>query len=1226
MEFRVLGPLVVHVGGRLVELGGAKHRMLLALFLLRANEPISFDYLIDVLWGQAPPERARNSLHVHVSRLRKALPAGRITTSHSTYSIAVRPEELDLGRFRALANEARRSRGEGNASGASELLSEALALWRGSPLPELAGNLVFRGEIASLEEERLSAIESQIDADLELGRHSELVPELESLVAAHPLRERLVAQLMLALYRCGRQAEALEAYRSARRDLVEELGLEPGRLLNDLQQGILVHDPTLEPPRLARQTLAGRPSRRRVTLLLAGLSLPSRLDPEVAARVLARGRAAVRDVLARHGAVAEEPLGDAVVGVFGLPAVHEDDALRALRAAAELPQALSQTQLGLRVAIDAGEALVTADRLTDDQIAGWMMQLKEAACDNEVVIGEGARRLVGGAVELCESGVAGAWTVVGFDLTAELIERRFDAPLVGRDAEVERLREAFTWVVGTRSSHLLTVLGPAGIGKSRLARELCDIVSSEAAVLVGRCLAYGSGAFFPLAEVTKQAAGDTSPAALERLLEGVDDARLVVDQLTAALGTGERTSAEDAFWAFRRLFAALAQERPLVLVLEDLHWAEERLLDFVEELVERGDESPILVLCLARPELLDERPSWGGGRLDAESIRLDPLSASSSEALIELLEQDVSEEARLDILERAEGNPLFIEQMVALYAEDPDAAKEGVPPSLHAVLAARLDRLAADERALLERASVVGLEFPLEGVANLSPEADRAAIPDVIGRLVRKELIRRAETEIRGEDQFRFRHILIRDTAYDSVLKSTRAELHERFARWLPEGPAGEVEEIVGYHLERAFELRRELDPDAAGLKQLATEAGERLATAGRIELARSDMKAAIDLLSRGLKLLPLDAPARGDVLAELAYAFRLTGRWTLSQQYLDEGFAVADQRRDDALSAYLCVSQLQLRLHTEQHFTIDDFILEGSRALKSLEPHAPGTYAARVRTALAWPHALRGQSGIAERLITDVPAERGLLLQAKKLLPSLWLYGPTPVSSAIAECRALLAELPPPRTVASCYRCLAALEAMSGRFDEARALLEKDQLILNELGLVVLAAAACSVRGTVELLAGDPVSAERVLRAGTARLAGLGTAIHLSPVAALLARALYEQRKDGEAWSTTDVAARGPNHEVDARVSWRAIRAKLLAQQGRGPEAKRLVDEAVTIATTTDSPDLQGDAAAYRADVLLLTGDRGGARDALQSALELYEEKGNVVSATRARARLESF
>jgi DNA-binding SARP family transcriptional activator/tetratricopeptide (TPR) repeat protein len=1223
MEFRVLGPLAVHVGGRVVELGGLKQRMLLALLLIRANEPVGFDYLIDALWESSPPARARNTLQVYVSRLRKVLEWDRITTSHGGYSLVVESGELDLGRFRALVEEGRDVLADGDPSAASDLLTQALSLWHGSPLPEFCESRVFAVEIARLEEERLAALEDRIAADLDLRRHSEVVPELDALVTRHPLRERFVAQLMLALYRSGRQAEALETYRAARRRLVEGLGLDPGAALNELHQQILVQDPTLEPVGRPRPP-ASRPSRRRLTLLLAGLSLPGRADPEVAARILTRAREAVRDVLRQHEVVVEEPLGDIVVGAFGLPASHEHDPLHALRVAGELPRVLAESEVSLRIAIDTGNVLATDDRLVDDQIAGWMMQLKEAAREGDVVLGEGTRRLVGGAVELQESRTPGAWKVVSFDPSAEAIERRFDVPLVGRDAEIARLREAFAWVGDTRSAHLLTVLGAAGIGKSRLALEFANVLAADARVLVGRCLEYGSGAFWPLAEMVRSAAGETTRVALERLLSDVDDSRLVVDQLTAALGREQGASAEDAFWAFRRLFAALARDRPLVLVFEDLHWAEERLLDFVEELVEWGEGASILVLCLARPELLDERPSWGGGRLDAESIRLDPLSASGSEALIESLDQQLSEEARRSILGRAEGNPLFIEQMVALFEEDPDMAKEAVPPSIQAVLAARLDRLAPDERAVLERASVIGLEFSIDAVANLSVEAERADVGDIIRRLVRKELVRPALPEIPG-GEFRFRHILIRDTAYGSVLKETRAELHEQFAAWLEQTVglrATEVEEVLGYHLEQAYLYRRELDASDDCLPELAARAGELLAAAGRRARARSDMRAATGLLSRALALLPTHHRIRGDLFADLAAAFRLSGQWPLALKSLEEGRAAALAHGDRALHASLVVDHLQHRMHTEPDLTVEDLLMLGSRALHSLTTLKDQQRAGRVLGFLAWCYALSGRAEEAERMVTAVSRmtardDPG----ASNLLPSLWLYGPLPVQQAATRCEALMERDSSPRTVASCLRCLAVLKAMVGRFDDARSLAIQAEALVSELGLEVIAAASSTILGTIELLKGDAASSEEILRNGFERLSSLGETMYSSELGVQLARALYAQQRDEEAWQVIQVGARATVSDVAVPVYKAGIRAKLLARRGVRDESIQLAHEAIEIAERTDFIDLQGDALMDLAEVLRFIDDFEKAHESASAALDLYHQKGNLVSARRARA-----
>jgi DNA-binding SARP family transcriptional activator len=837
VEFALLGPLVVHHGGHAVALAGAKERGVLAFLLLRANEVVPAERLIDALWPDDPPSTARNSLQVRISHLRKVLGADRIETVRNGYKLIVSRRELDLLRFRRLVSDARQARDDGDVLGAAERLADGLALWRGGVLPEFSSNPEFRTEIGSVEDERLRAFEAWADAELDLGRAGELVPELEAAVAANPLRERLMGQLMLALYRAGRQAEALELYSGARRRLVDELGLEPGPMLADLHQRILAQDAELIPA--PPPTKPSAPSRRNLTIVLGVVAAPDG-DPEVVERSLADARRRARSVLEEQDAVVSETSAT-LVAAFGIPAAREDDPHRALRAAEEL------AEQGLRVGVDTGVALAVDSELVDARFVARLNGLIESAGSGDVILGAGARAALGDAVEVSGS------RLVSFDPDAEPIARHYDAPLIGRDPEFERLRGSFDWTVRNRRSHLVTVLGPAGIGKSRLARELTATVAGQATILNGRCLAYGSSAFWPLAEMVKQAAGDTRPTDLLQLLEGLEDRGAVVDQLAAALGTGSGMSAEDAFWAFRKLFGALAADRPLVLAFEDLHWAEERLLDFIEELVERSEGVPILVLCLARPDLLDQRPSWGGGKLDAESTQLGPLSEASSEELIRILGGSVSDDARLRIAMRAEGNPLFIEQLVALASDEPEAPADAIPFSIHAVLAARIDRLAQEERELLGCASIIGLEFSLSGVAPLSSEdVSDEALSAMARRLVRKDLLRPAGPEICGRGDYRFRHILIRDVVYGTVLKATRAELHERFARWLErdlQERADEVDEIIGYHLERSYELRKELDPAADGLDALAEEAGERLAVAGRRQLDRSDMHAATELL-----------------------------------------------------------------------------------------------------------------------------------------------------------------------------------------------------------------------------------------------------------------------------------------------------------------------------------------------------------------------------------------
>ena len=1196
-------------------LAGAKERGVLAYLLLRANDVVPAERLIDALWPDDPPATARNSLQVRISHLRRVLGADRIETVRNGYRLNVSVGELDLLRFRSLVADARRARTEGDPTAAAQKLSDARALWRGQVLPEFCENAVFRLEVRPVEEERLMAFEAWADVELELGRADELLPELQAAVANNPLRERLMGQLMLALYHAGRQAEALEAFGEARRRLVDDLGLEPGPLLTDLQHRILVQDPELGPHRTAPPRSVKTPSRRNLTVAVVSLLVSNDLDPEVGVRRLDEARTRATATLREFGAVISTFSGG-IVAVFGLPATREDDPLRAVEVLVSLADGGE-----VKVAFDCGIALANDDELLDDRLVAELRALADAAQPGEVVVGDGARLVLGDAVELRDS------VVVSFDPSVEPIPRNLDAPLIGREHDFERLREALEWSIKNHRTHLVTLLGPAGIGKSRLARELVSSVVDDTTVLTGRCLPYGGGAFWPLAEMARQAAGDTTPEALLSLLGGVDERRPIVDQLAASLGTGSGMRAEDAFWAFRRFFAAVAAERPLVLLFEDLHWSEERLLDFIEELVERGDESPILALCLARPDLLEKRESWGAGRLDAESIQLTPLSKVSSEELIRTLAQSAPEDARARILTRAEGNPLFIEQLVAFAEDDPGAPPDVIPASIHAVLSARVDRLPPGERAFLERASIVGLEFSLGDVAALSggmtPKEDDSA---VARQLVRKELLRPAKSEKRPAGDYEFRHILIRDVIYGSVLKSTRAELHELFARWLEpelEERANEVEEIIGYHLERSFELRQELNPGAKEINELADEAGRRLAAAGRRHVNRSDMLAAIDLLERAKLLLTRDSPERGDVLAALATVYQNAGDLSGARNYWREVSALAESRCDTDLAALVRIAGLALRLETGDSFSVQGLVgvaSEINRGLNDASPHA-----ARIKHLLAWAHALAGEYRAAERLINEAITRQTYGPDPRRLLPSLWLDGPNHIEDVISRCERLLRSDLLPRTASSCFRALAIARAMNGEFTVARSLCRRNAQILEELGLTVLLAASAYIDGSVELLAGDYQEAERILGSGGTELGRLGETLHAAGLVALLARALLEQGRDDEVATLLQSGHEASAIEISSRVHFRGIRARLLARGGLERQAQLVGSEAVDMADRTESLDMQAGARLDLAHVFNDCRSRQNATVFVRDAIDLYERKGNMVESAKARSMLDS-
>ncbi len=1222
MDFRILGPLEVWDRGRPIELRRRKPRALLAILLLHAGEPVSSDALIDALWGESPPRTARAALQNYVAQLRRDLGPGLVESTPGGYVLEAGSEQIDLGRFERLTAEGREADGDERV----EKLREALALWHGPPLADLLFEPFAGPEAARLEELRTAAVEDLIDAELARGAGADLVAELEALIAEHPFRERLRGQLMLALYRSGRQAEALEAYQETRRTLVDELGIEPGAAMRELEQAILRQDPSLGGPAPAPPEEIRPPEERRktVTILFADLLFGETVDPELAYEASADAWSRIRGVLDDHGATVEQRAGDEVMAVFGVPQLHEDDALRAARSALELRSEIhSQADvlehagrggLEVRVAIETGEVLAGADEAGHGFVAGPAItlakRLLQRAQPGEILAGPATQRLLGDGL-VCDE----ASRILEL---AEARPQQLEGRLVGRSAELAGLHDAFARAVEEQSCRLFLVLGEAGIGKTRLASELTAELDGNATVLVGRCVSYGKGAtYLPLAEIVREA---QERLALSELLAGDEHAELIGARLADLTGEADApASGGETFWAVRRAFEALAAERPVVLVFEDLHWAEPTLLDLIEYLQRQAAEAPILVLGLARPELLEERPDWSQN----EAVNLVPLSGRDGQALIENL-GEIPDELRAQILGTAGGNPLFIEQLLAHATEEVE--QETMPGSLDALLASRLDRLAAGELSVLQRASVVGREFSRAAVVHLVRLEEAATVGAHLLALTRKDLIRELRVGPAREEAFRFHHVLIRDAAYTSLPKAQRTELHERVARLL-EAEAPRSDELIGFHLERAYDYLVELGSADGHAAQLAADGGTRLSAAGLRAAKTGDMPAAKNLLTRAVTLIEAAERGHHDLLSELGLVVWRSGELPDAQRLFEMAIATAVTEGDWRAELRARTELANLRLRRAEEGAPEEFLSLASEGIPILERLGDDRALGRIWFVLASVHgALNCQygesEGAAERALDHFRRSNWPLLQCLEQLAACLYYGPTSVPEAIRRCQALLEEADRGGE-AQIFLYQAGLEAMAGRFDTARSLASRALQTYEELAWAVTPSTHYApMAAEIELLAGDPAGAEHAVGESCRRLEAWGLRAQLATQAAQLGEALYRQQRYDEALRWSEVAEScTASYDTSAQFSWRALRAKALARGGALAEAETLAQQAVEFAATTDSTSQHAHVLLARAEVLHLAERGEEATHAIDEAACLLEEKMNVAAINQARA-----
>jgi class 3 adenylate cyclase/tetratricopeptide (TPR) repeat protein len=1025
--------------------------------------------------------------------------------------------------------------------------------------------------------------------------------------------------------------------------------------------------------------------RKVVTIVFADVTgstaLGERLDPEALRRVMGRYFDEMSAVIERHGGTVEKFIGDAVMAVFGIPRLHEDDPLRAVRSAAGMRDALTSLNADLerdhgvgiaaRIGVNTGE-VVTGDSGTDQRLVtgdavNVAARLEQAAAAGEVLLGDPTYRLVKDAVEVesveplrlkGKSEPVAAYRLVRVLETPEGHARHLDSPMVGRTKEHELLERALDRAVTERTSHLFTLLGPAGVGKSRLVQEFLAGSASSARVLRGRCLSYGDGiTFFPLAEIVEEAAGisrdddlETARSRVRELLVGAEDPDRIVSLVGSLLAWGSESGAsEEAFWGVRKLLEHVASERPVVVVFDDIHWAEPTLLDLIEHLADWTRDAALLLLCVARPELLEVRTDWGGGKLNATTILLEPLPDDEASQLVDNLlgRADIPAVARRRILEASEGNPLFVEEMLGMLIDDgllrfedgswrpvEDLANVTVPPTIQLLLAARLDRLDAEERAVIERGSVEGKVFHAGAVATLSSEALRPTVRPRLLALARKELIRPDRADFAGEDAFRFRHLLIRDAAYQAMPKEQRADLHERFADWL-ERTAGdrlpEYEEILAYHLEQAYRYRVELGPPDERARGISQAAAARLLSSADRARERGDLAGARSLLTRATELA--ERSMRSQALFELAYALFEMNEFAASAEAAERAVAAAETSGDPVYAARARLVLSEDMGQIDPTFTLGRSRDDAAAGLAELQRLGDDAGVVQATLMLARMAFYEGQCErsiqITSRLLDR--ADELPYSDRRRMATNLAVgayFGPSPIDEATRiheQATAIMEDTIVPQALLALGR--SGLLAMQGRAEESRGEADRAERVLLEVGAPSLLAGASQPRGEAERFLGRPDLAERYLRQGMELWDALGETGFNSTITALLAITLCDLERFDEA-ETLAARSRELSAEDDfaTQTAWRMAQARVQSNRGNHEAALALADQALEICGGTDYLVWQAEGHVVRGQALAAADRTDDARTAFGEALSRFERKGVVPEIARVRERIAAL
>jgi class 3 adenylate cyclase/tetratricopeptide (TPR) repeat protein len=1025
-------------------------------------------------------------------------------------------------------------------------------------------------------------------------------------------------------------------------------------------------------------------TRKTVTVLycdaISSTALGERIDPESLRNLMTRYFDVMREVIEFHGGVVEKFIGDAVMAVFGVPVVHEDDALRASRAAVEIRERLAVLDTEIRadrgatvewrMGINTGEVVAgdatAGQRIVTGDAVNVAARLEGAAAPGEILLGADTHALVRNSVTADavepltlkgKSEPVPAWRLAAVTDEVRRHTRPLEAPLVGRRRPLRLLDDAFREATEERICHLFTILGVAGVGKSRLVEEFIGALGDQAQLAMGRCLAYGHGiTYWPVVEAIRQGVGisegDPPEAVVARLRE-VLESEPEVERVTAVVGgllgiADSPPAPDEMFWAIRKTFEALARTKPLILVFDDVHWGEPTFLDLIEHMADWTRDAPIQLIVMARAELLEKRPAWGGGKRWVTTMSLEPLSDVESEELVGSLlgRAEMPIELRNQISHAAEGNPLFVEELLGKLIDDGflvtsgdgwsasgDLRQLAIPASIQALLAARLDGLSGEERTVIERAAVEGKVFHRGAVTELAPEPMRGQVRDRLASLMRMELVRPDQASFAGDEAYRFRHLLIRDAAYQALAKQTRSELHERFAAWLERVAAdrlAEYEEIIAYHLEQAYRYRVELGPPDPHARELALRAGTLLADAGERADRRADAAATVDLLARAVELLPEDLPRRRRLQFILGIACYEAGDAARGELTLTDAIAEADRAGDEGASA-LAALGLQM-LHSSTRSTeLSDGFRETER-LAAIMARVGDEAGARLAEASgAFLLFAMGRAGEAterarallelgdgnERWVDEARMSRGVSL----------VFGPTPADEVIAELQAQIERAQGSNWALGAKRGIGRMRLLQGRFEEARELNARVLSTFEELGNRQQVASCLDVQGQVENLTGNQAEGARLIREGYDAMTAIGDQSFASTVAVGLGDAYLDLHEDDEAWRFGTIAREtSSSDDVSSQAGGRAIQARVLSRRGDHGAAEALAREGAEIMARTDYLDQHGNSLVHLAHVLHAAGTVDEAVAAARQAVALYEQKGATFFVERTQRLIEEW